>query len=297
MEDVKTINGQEVKITNPGRVLFGHSGITKLELIEYYQRIAPVMLPHVKDRPISMQRFPDGIEDEGFYQKDASDYFPKWIKRFDVEREDKAKVVHHVLCNDAQTLVYLANQAVITPHIWLSTIKKIHNPDQIIFDFDPSEGCTFAQICYMAKKCKSVLEELGLHPFVKTTGSRGLHVTVPIKPQHDFDTVHAFAHDVALLLVKENSDHATLQMRKEKRESKVFVDYLRNAWAQTAVAPYAVRAREKAPVATPIDWKEVTSSLDPQKYTINNIFRRIARVGDLWEDMYQAATTLKTLRL
>lgn len=290
------VNGQEVKVTNPDRILFGQSGITKLEMIKYYERIAPIMLLHIKNRPISMQRFPGGIQGEGFYQKDASEYFPAWIKRFNVEREDKGKVVHHVLCNDAQTLLYLANQAVITPHIWLSTVKKIHNPDLMIFDLDPSEGATFADVMYLAKRCKKFLEELGLTVFVKTTGSRGLHVTVPIKPQHDFDAIHAFAKEVAQQLVKENHEHATLQMRLDKREGKVFIDYLRNTWAQTVVAPYAVRAREGAPVATPLAWKELTSSMEPQKYTLNNIFRRIARKGDVWEDLYASAVAIKDVR-
>lgn len=291
------INGREVKITNPDRILFGRSGITKYEMIEYYERIAPYMLPHVKDRPISMQRFPDGITKDGFFQKDASEYFPKWIKRYNVEREDKTKVVHHVLCNDAQTLVYLANQAVITPHIWLSTTKAIHKPDQIIFDLDPSKGCTFADVIFVAKRCKKLLEELGMHPFVKTTGSRGVHVTVPIIPEKNFDAVHAFAREIAAHLVEQYPEHATVQMRKEKRTGKIFIDYLRNAWAQTAAAPYAVRAREGAPVATPIEWKELTSAMLPNKYTIKTIFRRLSRKGDLWKDIHKHAVSIRSITL
>lgn len=298
MDDfIYTINKTQVKITNPGRILFGSSGITKLNLIDYYARIAPIMLPHLIDRPLSMQRFPEGITEEGFYQKDASDYFPSWIRRFNIEREDKAKVVHHVLCNDAQTLVYLANQAVITPHVWLSTTKAIHKPNLMIFDLDPAEGATFADVMFIAKRCKKMLEQLGLHPFVKTTGSRGLHVTVPIKPVHDFDYVRDSARRIAELLVEDNPDHATLQMRLQKRDGKVFIDYLRNSWAQTAVAPYAVRARENAPVAAPLEWKELTSSLHPQKYTIKNIYRRIARKGDVWQGMQAYAVSLKTIKL
>ena len=291
------INGKQIKITNSDRILFGKSGITKLELVQYYERIAPLMIPHIKNRPISMQRFPDGIGAEGFYQKDASDYFPSWIKRYNVKREDKTKVIHHVLCNDAPTLVYLATQAVITPHIWLSTVKSIHKPDQIIFDLDPSEGCSFDTVMFMAKRCRQLLQKLGLHPFVKTTGSRGLHVTVPIIPERDFDAVRTFAREIAQILVNENPEHATLEMRLHKRQEKVFIDYLRNAWGQTAVAPYAVRAREGAPVATPLEWRELTKSLMPQKYTIKNIFRRIARKGDLWKDMHASAVSIKSIKL
>lgn len=244
-----------------------------------------------------MQRFPDGIQSEGFFQKDASEYFPKWIKRYNVSREDKTKVVHHVICNDAQTLVYLANLAVITPHVWLSTTKTIHKPDQIIFDLDPSKGCTFDDVMFMAKKCKKLLEELGLHPFVKTTGSRGLHVTVPIIPEKDFEYIHNFTHKIAQILVEQYPEHATLEMRKENRTGKIFIDYLRNTWAQTAAPPYAVRAREGAPVATPIEWREVTSSLKPDKYTIKNIFKRLSRKGDIWHDMHKHAVSVRSIKV
>jgi bifunctional non-homologous end joining protein LigD len=196
------------------------------------------------------------------------------------------------LCNDAATLVYLASQAVITPHIWLSAINKLNYPDRIIFDLDPS-GTNFAEICKAAKLFKSFLEELGLVPFVMTTGSRGLHVNIPIKRDLLFDDVRQIARDIAAAMVQQYPKLLTLEMRKEKREGKIFVDYLRNAWAQTAVAPYAVRAREKAPIATPLDWKEVNSSLTPQKYNISNIFKRISRIGDPWEDIDQHERSVK----
>ncbi len=286
------VGKRAIIITNPDKILFPKSGITKLEMVEYYQRIAPVMVPHLKNRPISMQRFPEGIGHEGFFQKDASDYFPSWIKRVEVEKGDTSKVVSHVLCNDAATLVYLASQAVITPHIWLSTVNRLNYPDRIIFDFDPS-GKDFSQVCKAAKLFKAFLEELGLAPFVMTTGSRGLHVNIPIKRELLFDDVRQIARDIAAVMVKQYPKLLTLEVRKEKRKGKIFVDYLRNAWAQTAVAPYAMRAREKAPIATPLGWKEVNSSLTPQKYNLSNIFKRISRIGDPWEDIDQYAKSVK----
>jgi bifunctional non-homologous end joining protein LigD len=266
-------------------------------MIQYYQRIASFIIPHIKNRPISMQRFPNGIDGEGFYQKDASGYFPEWIKLFDIEKGDKTKVVHHVLCNDVQTLVYLANQAVITPHIWLSKVNNIHYPDRLIFDLDPPSIKQFPEICKAAKLFKNVLENLGLHPFVMTTGSKGLHVVVPIKPNCDFEYVRTFARQLAELLVQQHPQHLTVEIRKDKREGRIFVDYLRNAWAQTGVAPYAVRAKEGAPIATPLQWKEVNSQLSSQKYTIKNIFRRVSRIGDPWQDIDAHAKSIKSIKL
>lgn len=282
----------KIKITNQDRILFPKSKISKWDLIDYYQRIAPVMIPHIKNRPIMMHRFVNGIGDEGFYQKDAADYFPAWIKRLSVAKEDKS-VIEHVLCNDAATLVYLTNQAVIAYHMWLSKADKLNYPDRLIFDFDPPSVKAFDKVVKAAKACKALLQELGLTPFVMTTGSKGLHVVTPIKRELLFDDVRLFARDVAQLLADQYPEYMTIEVRKNRRKGRVFIDYLRNAWAQTGVAPYSVRAIEKAPIATPLDWKEVNSSLTPQKYNIGNIFKRISRIGDPWDDIDQYARSVK----
>lgn len=294
---VLDVGNKKVKITNPDRILFPKANITKWEMIQYYERIAPLMIPHIKDRPLTLHRFPNGIDAEGFYQKDASGYFPDWIKTCAIQKGDKSKVVHHVLANNAATLVYLANQATITPHIWLSKEKKLNYPDRMIFDLDPPSIKQFDQIRKAAKIFKQVLEDLGLHPFVMTTGSKGLHVTVPIKPNCDFEYVRSFARQLAELLVQQHPEHLTVEIRKDKRKGRIFVDYLRNAWAQTGVAPYAVRAKEGAPIATPLKWSEVNSALNPQKYKIKNIFRRVSRGGDSWEDINEYAKSIKTISL
>ena len=204
--------------------------------------------------------------------------------------------MHHVLANDAATLVYLANQTVVTFHVWLSTADKLNYPDRIIFDLDPPSKKQFPAVLTAAKKIKKMLEALDLTPFVMTTGSKGLHITVPIKRELMFDDVRAFARQCASLMVEQHPDMMTLELRKDKRKGKIFVDYLRNAWAQTGVAPYSVRAKEGAPVATPLLWKELTSSLDPQKYHIKNIFRRVARMGDPWEDIAKHTGSVKAAR-
>ncbi len=284
-----------VAVGNERKILFPKSKITKGELIEYYRRIAPIMIPYMKDRPLTMQRFPQGIDEEGFYQKDAPDYFPKWIKFKSIKKKADG-YVRYVVCNNAATLVYLANQACITPHLWLSKIDKLRYPDRMIFDLDPS-GRDFNLVRKAAKQLKSILDQLELPSFVMTTGSRGLHIVIPLKRGHHFDWVRSFARDIAELIVQQSPRQFTLEIRKVKRRGRVFIDILRNAYGQTGVAPYAVRPKPGAPIATPITWKEAFNPrLTPQRYTIKNIFRRLAQKDDPWQDINKFACSLSKAR-
>lgn len=285
-----------IELSNTDKVLFGKSGITKGDLIDYYQKIAPLMLPYCDKRPISMQRFPDGIHKEGFFQKDASDYFPEWITRKIIPKEDK-KPVNYVVIDKPATLIYLANQGCITPHLWLSRTDNIHKPDRMIFDLDPADKLSFTDIQQVAKKLKKILDDCGLPTFCMLTGSRGAHIVVPLKRIHTFEVVSRFAHDIALLLAQQYPKLITATVRKAERGKRVFLDWLRNGFGATAVAPYAVRALEGAPVATPVTWKELLSSgMKSQKYTIKNIEKRIKKVGDVWKGMEKHAVSLAHAR-
>lgn len=205
-------------------------------------------------------------------------------------------VTNYVLINNVATLVYLANQAVIAPHIWLSRVDKLDYPDRMIFDFDPS-GKDFDMVREGALVVKNLLDELKLPSFVMTTGSRGLHVVVPLKRVHTFDWVRSFAYDLATIMVEQYPDMFTLEMRKVKRKELVFIDTLRNAFGQTGIAPYGVRPKPGAPLATPISWKEVKNPrLRPNQYTIRNIFKRIDMVGDLWKGIDKKAISLLRAR-
>jgi bifunctional non-homologous end joining protein LigD len=283
-----------VELTHEDKILFPKARITKRELLDYYQRIAPIMIPYIENRPLTMHRFVNGIAQEGFYQKDASDYFPSWIKRKEVKKKEDG-IVHYVVCNNAAALVYIANQLSITQHVWLSKITKLNYPDRMIFDLDPAPGVTFVTIRWVAKKIKELLEKLGLKTFVMTTGSRGVHIVVPLKPVHTFDYVRTFARDIAQVLAHEYPEKVTVEMRKAKRGKRVFVDFLRNAFGQTGVAAYSVRAKPGAPIATPITWNEL-KDVTPQKYTIKNIFRRLSVKGDPWKNIDSSACTLKQAR-
>lgn len=284
------IGTYNIEVSNAAKVLFPEDGLTKGDLIDYYRRIARYMLPHIKDRPLTLQRFPNGIGEEGFFQKSAGDYFPDWVKRARMKKSGGA--TNYVICNHAATLVYLAEQNTITHHIWLSRADQPQNPDLMVFDLDPSDE-DFAPVRRAAFSLRDLLTELGLSVFVKSTGSRGLHVTVPLDRSADFDAVRTFAEKIARVIVSRDPERLTVEQRKEKRGNRVFIDTLRNSYNQTAVAPYTIRARRGAPVAFPLDWEELKEPhLIPQAYNITNIFQRLEARGDPWDKIYRNAKTL-----
>lgn len=255
------------------------------------------MLPHVRDRFVSMHRWPDGIEGDDFYQKNAPDYFPDWIRTETVEKEGGTN--RQVVIDDTATLVYLANQACVTPHIWLSRVGSPRHPDRMVFDFDPSDDweAAFDDVRWAARRLRAVLDDIGLSSRVMTSGSRGLHVYVALDAEADFDEVKELSRDVADLLGRRHPDRLTTEVRKKARVDRIFIDYLRNEYAQTTVAPYAVRARPGAPVATPLDWDELSASdMGPRRYNVDNIFRRLGRKSDPWGDLDEEAQGLGDAR-
>ena len=283
-----------VETTNTDKILFPKSGITKGDVIDYYQRIADTMMRHLRERPLSLQRFPDGITGEGFFQKDIPDYFPDWIDRVKVEKKGGSNI--QVVCNNAATLVYLANQACLTPHVWLSSARALDRPDRLVFDLDPPGG-EFAPVRQSAKLIVDVLKDLELPVYVQTTGSRGLHIVVPIDASESYDSVREFARKIAGIMVHDNPELMTVEQRKDKRGNRVFIDTGRNAYGQTMVTPYALRAHEGAPIATPIELEELDdSSLNPRRFNLKNIFRRMARRKDPWFGIGRTAKSLKDAR-
>jgi bifunctional non-homologous end joining protein LigD len=283
------------RISKAGKVLFPGDGITKGDLAGYYAAVAKVMLPHVRGRPIMMQRFPDGIMGEPIVQQRAPDYFPPWIKRVKVGKRAGGSVTHAVI-NNADTLAFLADQACITPHVWLSRADKLERPDQMIFDLDPPAG-KFVLACEAARAVREVLDELGLTAFVKTTGGKGLHVQVPIERRADFDEVRTVARGIAEIVGRRHPQRFTTEQRKLKRRGRLYLDVMRNAYGQTAVAPYAVRGSEGAPVATPLTWEELDDRrLTPSQFTLKTVPRRVEREADPWRDLGRHASSLASAR-
>lgn len=289
------LDGQSVKLSSLDKVYYPDDGITKGDVVDYYRRVAPTMLPHLRDRPLNMQRFPDGIAASGFYQKEVPDYFPAWIRRVPVLVEEEGQEQPQVVCDDTATLVYLANQGCITPHLWLSRAGSLRNPDKLIFDLDPPGG-DFQVVREAALALRALLAELDLPAFIMTTGSKGLHVALPLDGRATFDDTRELARDIAGLLAAREPKRYTLELRKDAREGRLFLDYLRNAYAATSVAPYALRARPGAPVATPLDWEELDDDgLHAGSYTIKNIFRRLEK-RDPWRDFFREPCVLGEAR-
>jgi bifunctional non-homologous end joining protein LigD len=288
------VDGHQVTISNPSKVLFPDDGITKGDLVDYYTRIAHRMLVHVRDRPLHMNRFPDGIGGIAIQQKRVPDSFPPWIKRVTVDLHKGGTITHAVIDN-AATLVYLANYNMITAHVWLSRTQAPEQPDQLVFDLDPSDD-DFRLVRTTALKLKGLLEQLKLIPFVKTTGSRGLHVVVPITLGPSFEETHLFADYVGQRLVAGDPEHLTTEFIKQKRQGRLFIDLNRNAYAQTVVAPYSVRARRGAPIAVPIAWPDVEGDqLSPDRVGIRNIWDWLRERDDPWNQMERSRRPLPDL--
>lgn len=280
-----------VEITHPERVVFPDPGITKRELVDYYGEVADTMLPHLKGRALTVQRFPRGIGEPGWVQQDFADSLPDWMGRVEVAKEGGGTVVHPV-ADRPEALRWLANQNCVTLHVWQSRRQRLDRPDRLVFDLDPSDS-DFAVVRATARAVAAVLDDLGLACYLQTTGSRGLHVVTPLRPDTDFDATREFARGVAEVVAADDAAHRSVEARKNKRGDRVYLDIMRNAYAQTAVAPYSVRARRGAPVATPLEWDELDArGLRADRFTIRDIPKRLAGQPDPWAGMYRHARSL-----
>ncbi len=266
-----------VVVTHPERVIFPDLGLTKGDVFAYYGRIADRLLPFLKDRPITLERLPEGLAVEGaphFWQKDTPASYPDWIPRVELPSE-RGKAVHYALVNDVETLLYLVNQGTLTFHAWASRVGALDRPDFVLFDLDPGEA-SFPDVVAVARALRTSLKEEGEKLFVKTSGKTGLHVLLPWTEEGDHDRARAWALGVAERVVEVMPERATVEVRKVKRGARVFIDVLQNARGHHAVPPYVVRAVPGATISTPLDWKELAGDLDPSSFRIETIFRRLA---------------------
>lgn len=278
-------------ITHPEKVLFPDDGITKGELAAYYEAIAPVMVPHIRARPITMERFPAGIGKKGFIQKDVSKGFPDWLARVEVPKKDGT--VHHPLVTDARSLLWIVNQNCITPHVWTSRAPDIHHPDICVFDLDPSDD-DMAVLRGAALGLRGLLEDLGLPSWVKTSGSKGFHIVVPLDGKTRTGEVAGFAHGVGTLMVRRDPEHLTQEFHKVDRGGRILVDTGRNGYSATFAAAYAVRAKTGAPVSAPCTWEEVeTGAVEPRTFTLRTMASRMAEVGDVWVELQKRKRSLR----
>ncbi|PWT87644.1 MAG: ATP-dependent DNA ligase [Blastocatellia bacterium] len=278
-------------ISHPDKILFPADGITKRELASYYEMIAPWMLLHLRGRPITMERYHRGIAAPGFFQKDVVKGFPEWLERVEVPKKDGT--VHHPIANDVRSLLWLSNQNSITIHVWPTRTPKLYYPDICVFDLDPSSDDA-DMLRTATLSLRDLLAELGLQSWLKTSGSKGFHIAVPLDRKSDFGTVARFAHRVGRLFVKRFPDILTLEFKKVDRAGRILVDTGRNEYSATFAATYTVRAKNGAPVSAPCKWEEVESGeVGPQSLNLRNMERRMAEVGDLWAELLKKKQSLK----
>ena len=282
------VHDKEIEITNAKKEVFAN--ITKEDFVSYYKLAAPLMLAHVKDRPISMFRIPHGMREEGFFQKHVPDYFPSWMKRVEVER--KASKIKYIMANDEEGIVYLATQMVI-PHIWPARVDKLDYPDKMIFDLDPSVN-DYKMTQQVALDIKKFLGQLGMPCYIMTSGNKGYHIVVALDRSTKQEDVKNFASKIAQVLVNHYSETMTNEMRIEKRNGRVMLDVFRNSPTHTAVAPYSVRASLRGGIAMPIEWSDV-KKITPHFFTLDNVHEQIKK-GDIWKDMYKDTVSIEKIQ-
>jgi bifunctional non-homologous end joining protein LigD len=278
------IEGHRLKLTNLNKVFYPGEGITKRDVINYYDAVATLILPHLRDRPLSLKRYPNGINEQFFFQKEAEGKVPDWVRLEPIFSEHNQDKIHYIICNDRATLVYLANLACIDQNPWMSRIGSLDHPDFALIDLDPTAGCPYSQIVEAARLVKKTLDSIGLAGYPKTTGGDGMHIYIPLEPVYTFEQVRSFAELLSVLVINQNPDlFTTPRTVSHRKKGKVYFDYLQISSAKTIAAPYVLRAHPGAPVSTPLDWSEVKAGLEPGQFNIHNALDRFERTGDLFE--------------
>jgi bifunctional non-homologous end joining protein LigD len=280
----------DLVITHPEKVLFPEDGITKGDLASYYEAVAPVMLPHIRRRPVTMERYPSGIGEKGFMQKDVAKGFPEWLERVEVPK--KSGTVHHPLVTDTRSLLWLVNQNCITQHVWVSRAPKVRHPDICVFDLDPSvdDPQTLRASTLFVR---DFLADLGLQAWVKTSGSKGFHIVIPLDGEATTGDVARFAHRAGAILARLDPENLTLEFIKADRGNRILVDTGRNDYSATFAAAYTVRAKAGAPVSAPCTWDEIKNGeVGPRTFNLRTMARRLADVGDVWSGISEHGQSL-----
>jgi bifunctional non-homologous end joining protein LigD len=286
-EAMVTVDGHRLKFTNLKKVFYPREGYTKRDLLNYYDAVAPLLVPHLKDRPLSLKRYPNGIEADFFFQKEVAESFPKWLRTGDADG------VRYVIGDDRATLLFLVNLGCIDHNPWMSRIGSLEHPDYLLIDLDPNE-CGYAKIVEAALVVRAKLEKAQLESFPKTTGGDGMHLFVPLAPEYTYEQVRSFAELLSVMVASERPDLFTTPRAVSKREKgKVYFDWQQIAEGKTISAPYVVRAYAGAPVATPLKWEEVTPRLSPEQFHIGNVLGRFDRVGDLFAGVLDRPQSLE----
>jgi bifunctional non-homologous end joining protein LigD len=274
------VGGHKLTVTHLDKVYWPKDGYTKGEMIAYYRDVAPLMLPYLKDRPLSLHRFPGGIAESSFYQKDV-EQAPAWATVVPIESESKGAAIRFLVCQDEAALVYVANLGSIEIHPWNSRLPNLENPDYLVIDLDPDRQ-TFDEVMDVARTTRDVLQAIGAEAWVKTSGATGLHIYVPLGARYDYEQARTFGRVVGHIIHGRHPSNTSLERVPASRKGKMYVDVYQNRRGQTLAAPYSIRPRDGAPVSTPLAWDELVAGLSPTQFTIKTLRPRLDRVGDLW---------------
>ena len=298
--EVVEIEGKHLSLTNLDKILYPSAGFTKGQVIDYYARIAPVLLPHLSGRPLTLKRYPEGVDKEYFFEKNATKHRPDWVKTAPIWSEGNQRNVNYLLVNDLPTLVWIANLAAIELHPSLSLAKDIASPRSMVFDLDPGPPANIVQCCQVGMWLRAIFEHFGLQSFPKTSGSKGLQIYVPLNTPTNYELTKTFAHALARLLESEHRDLVVSDMKKQLRVGKVFVDWSQNDEHKTTVSVYSLRAREHPTVSTPVKWEEVEQALKKQDATLlvfeaGQVLDRVGKMGDLFGPVFKLKQKLPKL--
>ena len=301
MDSTIEIQGRQLKLSNLEKVLYPSAGFSKQQIIDYYVRIAPAMLPHLKDRPLTRKRYPNGVDQEFFYEKNAPQHRPDWVKTVPIWSEGNRRMVHYILANDLPTLVWLANLAAIELHPSLSLADDVSRPTMMVFDLDPGPPANIVQCCQVGVWLREIFDHFGLQSFPKTSGSKGLQIYVPLNTPTSYEETKPFAHALAQLLEHEHAGEVVSDMKKKMRTGKVFVDWSQNDEHKTTIAVYSLRARERPTVSTPVTWDEVEQCLKKKDagllvFEAGQTIKRVEKMGDLFAPLLKLKQRLPDLR-
>ncbi len=293
---VKKERKDTLVLTHAQKVFWPKEGYTKGDLVSYYKKMASFILPHLKGRPMSLNRFPNGIGQPGFFHKDAGENVPSFVDVFKIKSESSNKIIDYIVCNNTSTLLYLANLGCIDMNPWNSTTKRITHPTWMVIDIDPSDKNSFSEVVDVALATKEVLDRIKVEAYCKTSGATGLHVYVPMHNKYGYDQVKNFAKAIAARVHEQLPTFTTLERSLAKRGNCIYIDYLQNSRGQTLASVYSVRPRPGATVSTPLEWKEVKHSLDPASFTIQNALKRVEKKGDLFRPVLRKGISLENVR-
>ena len=283
-----------LELTHLDKIFWPEEKYTKGDLLDYYQQVAPYMVPYLLHRPQVLHQFPDGIKGVNFYHKSIEGDLPEFVKTKKIHADSDNRDLHFIVCENEETLMYMANLGTIEIHPWLSTVDQLHHPDFLVIDLDPQD-VPFKHVVEVAHTTRKILQNLKIPCFCKTSGKRGLHIFIPIGKQYTYDQSHEYAKQLAKKIHQQTPEWTSLEHDPDKRKGKIYLDYLRNSFGQTVAAPYSVRPVAKAPVSTPLEWDEVTKDLDPTDFTIKTMIKRLEKKGDLWKGVLGKGVELNIL--